>query len=149
MNPPCMKLRENQDMQRGARSMKYCAYPRSARQTKKDVRPLSQNWPAVRMAQPHIWIGIQTSGPSWDSKISEIHERGEAVRATHPFRDNLRWELGGQERKPEYSVTQVEVYKRTASICKCILACLQRDRGDAYRWSSFSNQARSCPCWPG
>ena len=64
------------------------SYPNSARHTRKEERPVSQNWPTVttpekhhisfRLSCPHkggslhahIWIGIQRSGPSWSTNIS-------------------------------------------------------------------------------
>ncbi len=40
-----------------------CKIPSKARVARKDVRPLSQNWPQATKLHRIIWEGIQRSGP--------------------------------------------------------------------------------------
>ena len=64
----------------------------------------------VRIAQAHIWAGIQRSGPSYDILDVNNNIKFAIRRKTDAFGDQLGRKLSKQEGQTEKSVAQIEVW---------------------------------------
>lgn len=113
MKPPCRRLAKINEK---VEETNWSAYPRRALQSKNVDLPVIQNWDIVMIAHPHIWIGIQRSGPSCDKLDVNNHIIMGSHKETNAFWDQLGWKLSSQEGQTENSVAQVEVWRQWAGV---------------------------------